>query len=55
MTLCAVPEALDCIVLDTAQGPVVLNYEDAGSTAHLDTALVDFLESKGLEVSVDAG
>ena len=55
LTLCAVTKVSEYIVLDTDQGIVVCNYKDADATVHLYTALVELLESKGLEVSTGAG
>ncbi len=54
-TLCACPAASEYIVLETAEGTVVFNYQDDDATEHLYEALLELLESKGLEVSADAG
>lgn len=53
--LCACPELPEYIVLETEQGNVVFNYQDADATAHLYEALLELLESKGLEVNHGAG
>lgn len=49
-TLCASPHISSYIVLDTADGVVVFNYESADSTHHLYLALADLLRDHGLEV-----
>ena len=54
-TLCACAELPEYIVLDTAKGFVVFNYQDADATAHLYKAFAELLESKGLEVKAGAG
>ena len=53
--LCALPSVSEYVVLETAQRTVVFNYEDDDATAHLYTALLELLESKGVEVSANAG
>ncbi len=54
-TLCACPAASEYIVLETAEGTVAFNYQDDDATEHLCEALLELLESKGLEVSADVG
>lgn len=54
-TLCAGPELPEYIVLETKQGYVAFNYQDTDATAHLHKALVELLESKGLEVNAGDG
>ena len=51
-TLCAIPAVSEYMVLETAQGTVVFNYEDDDATVHLYPALVELLGSKGVEISV---
>lgn len=54
-TLCAYTKLPEHIVLDTAKGIVVFNYQDSDATAHLYEAFVELLESKGLEVKAGVG
>ena len=54
-TLCSCVGLSEYIVLETAKGTVVFNYQDADTTAHLYKAIVELLESKGLEVGAGAG
>lgn len=54
-TLCAYTKLLEYIVLDTAKGIVVFNYQDPDATAHLYEAFVELLESKGMEVKAGVG
>lgn len=54
-TLCAYTKLSEYIVLDTAKGIVVFNYQDLDATAHLYEAFVELLESKGLEVKAGVG
>lgn len=49
-TLCASPRVSSYIVLETAPGVVVFNYESDDSTHHLYLALVDLLRDHGVEV-----
>lgn len=51
-TLCASPSFSDYIVLETADGVVVCNYESADATQHMYTALLELLEAKGWSESL---